>query len=86
VRKADLVARYGGEEFFILLPETRLTEAYAAAERIRRAVERRTEVTISLGVSSYRQDMQIKEDLIKKADEALYQAKERGRNRVELSA
>ncbi len=86
VRAIDLVVRYGGEEFFILLPDARSYEAQQAAERIRRAVEAGTEVTISLGVSSYHREVQTKEYLIKQADEALYQAKKSGRNRVENSA
>jgi diguanylate cyclase (GGDEF)-like protein len=83
-READLVARYGGEEFVIILPETGLKEARRAAERIRRAVESRGEVTISLGVSSCREGTVSKEELIGEADEALYRAKENGRNRVEI--
>jgi diguanylate cyclase (GGDEF)-like protein len=85
VREIDLVVRYGGEEFFVLLPDAKSSEAQQAAERIRRAVESGTDVTVSLGVSSYYQGVQIKEDIIKKADEALYQAKQGGRNRVEIS-
>lgn len=85
VRAIDLVVRYGGEEFFVLLPDAKLFEAQQAAERIRMAVEAGTGVTISLGVASYHQEVQTKEYLIKKADEALYQAKKYGRNRVETS-
>ncbi len=83
VREIDLVVRYGGEEFLILLPETKLSEAYEVAERIRKTVEAETGITISLGVSSYQQGMQKKEDLINKSDEALYLAKQKGKNRVE---
>ncbi len=85
VRAIDLVVRYGGEEFLILLPDTELTEAYEVAERIRKTVEAKAGNTISLGVSSHQHEMQKREDLIKKADDALYQAKQKGKNRVEIS-
>lgn len=81
VRNADYVFRYGGEEFLILLPETSSPEAYTLAERLRAAVESGADVTISLGVCS--SPCVSIEDVIKKADSALYQAKMKGRNRVE---
>jgi diguanylate cyclase (GGDEF)-like protein len=84
-RELDFVVRYGGEEFFILLPEAGLTDASKAAERIRKTVEEKVGVTISIGVSTYHESMQSDEELIVKADEAMYQAKRNGRNRVEVS-
>lgn len=84
VRETDLVVRYGGEEFLILLPETDITHAQEAAERIRKAVEKKTGVTVSLGVSTLLHGMREKEELIDKADTALYKAKQNGRNRVEI--
>lgn len=84
-RETDLVSRYGGEEFLILLPEADGAQAYEAAERIRRSVKAETGVTVSLGVSSYHQGLQKKEELIDRADTALYYAKKRGRNRTEVS-
>lgn len=86
VRDTDLVARYGGEEFLILLPEIDMTRAPEVAERLRRAVEEKAGVTISLGVSSFSQGMEKKEELVHKADEALYRAKEEGRNRVVMAS
>ena len=83
MRDVDLAVRYGGEEFLMLLPETGLKEVYAVAERIRLNVEKRNEVTVSLGVSSYRKGMR-KYDLIASADEALYEAKNAGRNQVRV--
>jgi diguanylate cyclase (GGDEF)-like protein len=83
VRNADRVFRYGGEEFLVLLPETDLPDACVEAERLRRAVESDGRVTISLGVSAYGDAAQTGEALIMKADEALYRAKQNGRNRVE---
>lgn len=85
LRNADYVFRYGGEEFFCMLPETDLPMAVEVAERLRHAVEAGTDVTISLGVSSFNEEVADKESLIKMADNALYQAKQNGRNRVETA-
>ncbi|OGR29328.1 MAG: hypothetical protein A2X83_03515 [Desulfuromonadales bacterium GWD2_54_10] len=85
LRDADYVFRYGGEEFICMLPETDLALAAEVAERLRMAVQAETDVTISLGVTSFTDDMPDKETLVRKADEALYRAKESGRNRVERS-
>lgn len=91
-RKNDYSFRYGGEEFLILLPETDHTQAQIVAEKLRRVIERTTllpsnrEVcTASFGVSEYAEGENW-EDSIKRADKALYKAKRRGRNRVEVSA
>jgi diguanylate cyclase (GGDEF)-like protein len=91
-RITDLCARYGGEEFAILLPETGRAGVLVRAERMRRAVEehpfpkRETQplekVTISLGCSCYPEDGQDAPTLIGRADEALYRAKQKGRNTV----
>ncbi len=91
VRAADIVGRYGGEEFMLVMPETRLAQAVAAAERLRQSVAlmRMPEVgslpviTVSLGVASL--DLSRDESLdylIKRADDSLYAAKAAGRNRV----
>lgn len=91
LRSMDIVARYGGEEFAVLLPETNGAEAYQTAERIRRSVEDTTfigtegglHVTVSQGVAAYPSiDIHDRQDLIAKADSALYEAKENGRNRA----
>ena len=91
VRQADLVARYGGEEFTIVLAETDLKGAFIVAEKIRRIVERcpfpredgdPVYVTISLGVAMFSTILQTPHELIEAADKALYDAKQRGRNRV----
>lgn len=92
LRTMDIVARYGGEEFAILLPETNLAEAVQTAERIRRAVEshefmasrgKGLKVTVSQGVTSYPSEgIKSRSDIVAKADAALYEAKESGRNRV----
>ena len=94
-RKSDLLCRFGGEEFIVLLPETTLEGAAVIAEKIRKEVEASslksedgTEVhyTVSLGVSQLecRDELTVEEG-IKRADSALYEAKESGRNRVVCS-
>ena len=85
VRGLDLVARFGGEEFLILLPETELAIACKVAERIRKSVEAKTSITLSLGVTSCSSGIYTIEDFIKRADDAMYQAKQKGKNRVEVS-
>lgn len=89
VRDIDVVARYGGEEFTIVVINTEGEGACMLAERIRKKIEKKTftfggrniPVTLSLGIASYPRDSRGKEDLISKADQALYLAKGRGRNR-----
>ena len=95
VRNIDIAARYGGEEFMAVLPETDYKGAYAFAERLRRLVEAKTyyndktgeqlKVTISIGVAQYPIHHTDKAKLIEKADQALYEAKESGRNRVKIA-
>jgi diguanylate cyclase (GGDEF)-like protein len=93
LRTGDVLARYGGEEFVALLPETDQTQAKRVAERLREAVAscdfpgRETQpggrLTISVGGAVFPTDAQVAQDLVVKADEDLYRAKELGRNRVE---
>jgi len=82
IREADFAARYGGEEFLVILAETEQCGACLGVERIRRTVEQKAGVTISIGVTSYRFGMTVAQ-LLKEADDALYRAKDNGRNRVE---
>lgn len=84
VRCEDLPVRYGGEEFLILLRRAGDARAEAVAERLREAVASRTEVTVSLGVADSNHNDHDPWQMIQRADEALYQAKERGRNRVQI--
>jgi diguanylate cyclase (GGDEF)-like protein len=90
-RKSETVARYGGEEFIVLLPESTLAAAARACERIRAAVASAPipipdgvlPITISIGVAAWTGVEETLEQLIDRADKALYRAKENGRNRVE---
>jgi putative nucleotidyltransferase with HDIG domain len=86
-RDSDVVCRYGGEEFCILLPQVDIEHAAKAAERFRLAVEalhfEGFSVTASIGVSALSQGAAKPPDLLHQADQALYLAKEKGRNRVE---
>jgi diguanylate cyclase (GGDEF)-like protein len=89
VRRVDFVARYGGEEFAIVLPECDKERALVVAERIRVNVEEfpnpngeHFNLTISAGVSSFPVDGESREEVLEKADKALYEAKRRGRNMV----
>jgi diguanylate cyclase (GGDEF)-like protein len=88
-RKVDIVSRIGGEEFAVLLPKIFKKSALATAERIRKAVKKdvmkvgkvKISVTISIGIASYPGDWSSVEALMKGADNALYEAKNEGRDR-----
>jgi diguanylate cyclase (GGDEF)-like protein/PAS domain S-box-containing protein len=89
IRKTDYLIRWGGEEFMIISPETILESAKLVAERTRKAMEHQGfdkvgKVTGSFGVTEFRQVDGV-DDIIKRADDALYKAKSKGRNRVEIS-
>lgn len=90
LRKIDMLARYGGEEFCCVLPETEADSASQVAERMRMRVaenefmydDRPHKITISLGISQLRNDTVDLDMLLREADDALYEAKRAGRNRV----
>jgi diguanylate cyclase (GGDEF)-like protein len=86
VREGDLVARYGGEEFAALLPQTDAESGRRVAERIREVVETHSftfhPVTLSIGAAEYVTDGIDAEELISRADQALYAAKHNGKNQV----
>ncbi len=93
VRESDVVGRYGGDEFVIVLPETPLNGAMVIAERIRKKVEEcefiahhlSIRLTVSLGVASCPMHTLTAEGLIKKADAAMYRAKELSRNSIKVA-
>jgi len=88
LRKSDVLSRFGGEEFAIITPETDADSALAVADKLRRVVESwhfpgvERPVTISAGVAEFPAQGGTRDDLVKSADEALYAAKQSGRNRV----
>jgi diguanylate cyclase (GGDEF)-like protein len=85
-REVDDVARYGGEEFLVMLPETGMTEALEIAERVRARMAAEVfpgrRITVSIGVSEFPLYGNTPEQVISAADEALYEAKREGRDRV----
>lgn len=94
LRPYDVATRFGGEEFALVLPNTELAGATEVAERLRNAIEemrfsgeiRDLKITVSIGVACYPTDQVITIDqLLQQADQALYHAKENGRNRVTCS-
>ncbi|MCA9408836.1 MAG: GGDEF domain-containing protein [Candidatus Omnitrophica bacterium] len=90
IREIDIAGRYGGEEFCIVLPDTDKAGAQYVAGRIRKAAEDKIfkvydnslKVTVSIGTATFPLDAQKVEELIDKADWALYRAKKQGRNRI----
>ncbi len=96
IRGIDLACRFGGEEFVIIMPETDVALAYIVAERIRRVVADKAfsvnggthalDLTISIGLSALQSNNDTQADILKRADEALYTAKNDGRNRVVADA
>lgn len=93
VRESDVLGRYGGDEFMVILPETPLSGAMAIAERIRKRVEDfefiaqnlNIRLTVSLGVATCPKHTLTAEGLIKKADAAMYRAKELSKNSIKVA-
>jgi diguanylate cyclase (GGDEF)-like protein len=91
----DVGARIGGEEFCVILPATELEKGRIAAQRFQTAIDKHTfsgfpensreKVTVSIGIAAYPTNTQQEQELIKKSDEALYQAKRTGKNKICLS-
>lgn len=92
LRNVDITCRHGGEEFSVILPQTGKEVAAVTAERIRRAIQEYKfafedsqplgDVTVSIGASSFPVDSTAIDNLVKKADDALYMAKREGKNRI----
>jgi len=93
LRSGDIIARYGGEEFVVLFPRTGLKEAYDKVEILREKIAKTVirdelvtaSVTVSFGLSSYPETSSTQSELLKMADDALYEAKESGRNCVRIA-
>ncbi len=92
LRKTDSAYRYGGEEFTVILPETTAEEAVIVAQRIKKAVSSRkffpengepTTITVSIGVTQYRPEEKLS-TFVKRADQAMFRSKEKGRNRISV--
>ncbi len=94
LRKTDFLARYGGEEFLILMPETSVHHGLEITQRLKASVEntvfqgrnKQAYLTVSLGLSGYPHNGKTAKPLIESADQALYQAKEEGRNRIVVAS
>lgn len=96
IRPKDIACRYGGEEFLLIMPETTSEAAARGAERIRRAIaaepfyseraDTDVPVTVSAGVATQAGEDDVMADLLHRADQALYRAKQKGRNRIEALA
>jgi len=91
LRKIDIIARYGGDEFIYLLPQTNAGNAKNVAQRVNDAVSNYSfptrkgnfaNLTLSIGIASYSEDAQDSDTLLERADQALFQAKSKGKNRI----
>jgi len=95
VRDVDILARYGGDEFVVILPETTVATAKAVAERLHAEIGSHVflketganvHISASIGIAGFPHHARTKEEIIRKADEAMYQAKDAGRNRLCLAS
>jgi len=93
LRKADILGRHGGDEFMLILPETSLEGAENLAEKIRSSVkksdvfvenQKKTHISLSIGIAHFGEAAADIDSLVKKADNALYQSKQAGRNKVSV--
>ena len=90
IRRDELLARYGGEEFVVVMPSTTLEQGATLGEKIRSLIEstdfefenRKIPVTVSVGVATLQESVKSVDSFIHSADEALYKAKDQGRNQV----
>jgi len=82
IRGFDVLGRFGGDEFIIILRGARVSDAVFIAERFRRRVKEKSEVTVSIGVAGYPEDGKTVKEILEVADAGLYQAKRLGKNAV----
>jgi diguanylate cyclase len=90
IRKPDIFARYGGEEFVIILPEITIEHGVTVSEKLRKEIENavfeyegeRVPITISIGITEVNESDKQYESIVSRADSYMYQAKEKGRNKV----
>lgn len=93
IREIDLLARFGGDEFIIMLPQTSVDQAQLITERIKKNLEKLVvhqngcdhQVTASMGIAALTQPFETLDDLVKKADEALYKSKNAGKNQARVN-
>jgi diguanylate cyclase (GGDEF)-like protein len=93
IRSADWLGRWGGEEFVVLLPDSNEAQAEGTLERLRKAVAAQrielsdcsVQITISVGIASWAGENERVDEVLARADAALYRAKRAGRNRVQVS-
>lgn len=94
LRDVDIIARYGGDEFVVVLPETNAETTVKITQRVQRSIQNRTflekeglslHLTASFGIATFPDHAKTKRDLLRLADEAMYRAKESGRDRISLA-
>ena len=83
LKEYDHTYRYGGEEIACLLPNTTIEQGYTIAERLRTTIQQTTPITISIGIANYKGNANNQQQLIEKADKALYKAKTQGKNQTQ---
>jgi len=81
-RDEDEVFRYGGEEFTIIMPQTPNQQAQVVGQRLVEGIKKKSPVTVSIGLSTFPDDAQVKKELVAGADKSLYRAKRMGKNRM----
>jgi diguanylate cyclase (GGDEF)-like protein len=84
IRASDYAARLGGEEFAIVLPHTSKEAAAIMAERLRKKIKDKLGISVSIGIGEFPSDANTLRALLRKADQALYEAKRKGKGRIAI--